>query len=56
VLQKIIDDAISQLDKGLEGASSDVQSKMLDSAIDGLSKGYMEYANDPLLPLVVESI
>jgi hypothetical protein len=25
---------------------------MLDSAIEGLSKGYMEYNNDPILPIV----
>ena len=25
---------------------------MLDSAIEGLSKGFMDYSNDPILPLV----
>lgn len=29
---------------------------MLDSAIEGLAKGKMDYANDPLLPLILESI
>lgn len=30
--------------------------KSLDSAIDGLSKGFMDYQNDPLLPLILASI
>jgi len=25
---------------------------MFESALEGLAKGYMDYANDPLLPLV----
>jgi len=29
---------------------------MLDSAIEGLSKGFMEYPNDPILPIVQSSI
>jgi hypothetical protein len=29
---------------------------MLDSAIEGLSKGKMDYASDPLLPLILASI
>ena len=29
---------------------------MLDSSIDGLSKGYMNYNNDPLMPFILKSI
>ena len=29
---------------------------MLDSSIDGLSKGYMDYNNDPLMPFILKSI
>lgn len=29
---------------------------MLDSAIIGLSKGYMDYQNDPILPIVQDYI
>ena len=33
-------------------SNPELQRKMLDSAIEGLSKGFMDYNNDPILPLV----
>jgi hypothetical protein len=29
---------------------------MLQTAIEGLSKGFMDYSSDPLLPLILENI
>ncbi|KAL4504177.1 hypothetical protein ABPG72_021015 [Tetrahymena utriculariae] len=57
LLQKLIDDATAAIDNALKGdKKAEVLSKSLDSAIDGISKGYMDYQNDPLLPLILSSI
>lgn len=56
-LQGIIQRASSEIDRQLTGSDAEkIQQQMLDSAIEGLSKGYMDYANDPILPLVQQSI
>lgn len=53
----MIDDATSAIDNALKGdKKAEVLARSLDSAIDGLSKGYMDYQNDPLLPLILSSI
>lgn len=57
LLQKLIDDALLAIDQSLKGEKkAEVLAKSLDSAIDGLSKGYMDYQNDPLLPLILASV
>lgn len=57
LLQKLIDDAMLAIDSSLKGdKKAEVLAKSLDSAIDGLSKGFMDYDNDPLLPLILSSI
>lgn len=57
LLQKLIDDALIAIDQSLKGdKKAEVLAKSLDSAIDGLSKGFMDYQNDPLLPLILASI
>ena len=55
--QGLIDEASKEIDKKLEGKDKEkIQKEMLVSAIDGLSKGYMDYAIDPVLPIVKQSI
>jgi len=56
-LQNIIVEATAEIDKALEGPQKDeIQNKMLESAINGLAKGYMDYEGDPILPLVQKVI
>lgn len=53
----LIEDAVKEIDKRLAGKEREnIEREMLVSAIDGLSKGYMDYAIDPILPIVKESI
>ena len=33
-----------------------IKSQIMNSAIEGISKGFTEFANDPLLPLIQEYI
>ena len=33
--------------------AKEIQDKMFESALEGISKGVMEYNNDPILPLVL---
>eukprot|EP01016_Furgasonia_blochmanni_P020168 TRINITY_DN224_c0_g1_i14.p3 TRINITY_DN224_c0_g1~~TRINITY_DN224_c0_g1_i14.p3 ORF type:complete len:239 (-),score=112.71 TRINITY_DN224_c0_g1_i14:360-1076(-) len=52
-IQTILDDATQEIDKQLKGPNAkEIQRRMLDSAINGLSKGFMDYQNDPILPIV----
>jgi len=53
VLQGIVDEASKEIDRQLQGPQrSEILKQMLDSAILGLSKGYMDYENDPIMPIV----
>lgn len=57
LLSKLIDDALLAIDSSLKGdKKQEVLTKSLDSAIEGISKGFMDYQNDPLLPLILSSI
>ncbi len=56
-MSEIVSDAISQIDKNMNGPGrQDIENKIFESSLDGLSKGFMDYANDPLLPLVLSSL
>jgi len=56
-IQNILDEASREVDRALADPKNEgMQRRMLDSAIEGLSKGYMDFANDPILPLVREII
>jgi hypothetical protein len=54
----VVEKAIKSLDNAMsdESVASDIESRMFDSALIGLSKGKMEYENDPILPLVLSTI
>lgn len=52
-LNSIVDDAIAEVDRALEGAEKEqIQAQMMAVAIEGLSKGYCDYQNDPIMPMV----
>jgi hypothetical protein len=56
-IQNILNEATAEVDRAMSNIKDEnLQKKMLDSAITGLSKGYMDYENDPILPLVNEVI
>jgi len=53
ILSNIIDEAVKEIDKQLEGPNqAEIKKQLFDSALEGLSKGAMDYNNDPILPLV----
>jgi len=53
ILSGIVEGANAELDRALAGQEAgDIKRAMLDSALEGLTKGYMEYNNDPVLPLI----
>lgn len=52
-----MDDAIAEVDKALVGSEKEkIQSQMMAVAIEGLSKGYCDYQNDPIMPMVRQVI
>jgi len=56
-IQNILNEAAAEIDRVMSNLKDeDLQRKMLDSAITGLSKGYMDYENDPILPLINEVV
>jgi len=53
ILSGIVEGANAELDRALAGPQSEeIKRAMFNSALEGLSKGYMEYNNDPVLPLI----
>jgi len=53
ILSSIVEGATAEIDKQLAGPNKDqIQRQIFESALQGLSKGYMDYNNDPILPLV----
>lgn len=56
-LNSIVDDAIAEVDKALVGADKEmIQEQMMAVAIEGLSKGFCDYKNDPIMPMVRQVI
>ena len=56
-INNIIDEAVSEIDKELSGPNKQkIQDQILQTAIESLAKGYCDYANDPIMPLVRKSI
>lgn len=56
-VQGMIDEASAEVDKAVNGPNKEaIQKSMLESAIKGLAKGYMDYEGDPILPLVQGAI
>lgn len=57
LLNQIINEAVKEIDSALAGPQkADIEQKIFESALEGLSKGVMEYNNDPILPLVVKVV
>jgi hypothetical protein len=53
ILHGIVEGANAELDRALAGPeATDIKRAMFNSALEGLTKGYMEYNNDPVLPLI----
>jgi hypothetical protein len=53
----LVNNALNELDESLKGPNKDrVLAESLESAIEGLSKGFMDYQRDPLLPLILERV
>jgi hypothetical protein len=52
ILSGIVEGALKEIDNQLKNNSEDIQKRMFESALEGLSKGQMNYNNDPILPLV----
>jgi len=52
ILSGIVEGALKEIDTQLKTNNDEIQKKMFESALEGLSKGYMDYSNDPILPLV----
>jgi len=53
VLQNIVDEASKEIDRQLQGPQrAEILRQMFESALTGLSKGTMEYSNDPIMPIV----
>lgn len=53
IMSGIIEGATAEIDKQLAGSNStQIKRAIFESALEGLSKGYMDYNNDPILPLV----
>lgn len=52
-INNIIDQAVDAIDKELSGPNKQkIQDQILQTAIESLAKGYCDYANDPIMPLV----
>lgn len=53
IIGGIVEGANAEIDRELSGPNAnEIKKAMFESALTGLSKGYMDYTNDPILPLV----
>jgi len=57
ILHGIVEGANAELDRALAGPNADeIKRAMFNSALQGLSKGYMDYSNDPVLPMIQDYV
>lgn len=58
LLNDVIEKALRKLDDAMKDDSTReaVENQIFQSALIGLSKGQMTYENDPLLPMILETI
>jgi len=53
IISGIVEGANAEIDRQLSGPNAkEIKKAIFDSALEGLSKGYMDYNNDPILPLI----
>jgi hypothetical protein len=53
IITGIVEGANAEIDRQLNGPNSkEIKDAIFNSALEGLSKGYMDYNNDPILPLI----
>jgi hypothetical protein len=52
----VLSDVLSSLDKAYANNKEKIERDMFELALKGLEKGEMDYANDPILPFITESI
>lgn len=52
----MLSDVVNSLDKAYEQNKDKIEKEMFELALKGLEKGEMDYAKDPILPYVTESI
>lgn len=57
LMGEIVSGAIAEIDRSMNGPKrAEIEQQIFNTALDGLSKGFCDYANDPLLPLVVQTL
>ena len=47
---------LASIDTAYNSNKQEIQSKMFDLALEGIANGRMDYAKDPIMPYIVETI
>ena len=56
IINEVMSETMSSIDKAYAENKEQIEKDMFDLALEGIAKGRMDYANDPILPYVLQTI
>ena len=56
IITSVMDETLSSIDTAYKNNKEQIESAMFDLALEGIANGRMDYAKDPILPHVLQTI
>lgn len=56
IISSVMEETLSSIDTAYANNKEQIESAMFDLALEGIANGRMDYAKDPILPHVVQTI
>jgi hypothetical protein len=53
IINNVMQETLSSIDQAYKNNKAKIESEMFELALEGLAKGKMDYAKDPILPYVL---
>ena len=56
IITSVMDETLASIDTAYSNNKQQIEAAMFDLALEGIAKGRMDYAKDPILPHVLQTI
>ena len=56
IITSVMDETLASIDTAYSNNKEQIEAAMFDLALEGIAKGRMDYAKDPILPHVLQTI
>jgi len=56
IINNVMEETLKSIDTAYQNNKEEIEARMFDLALEGIANGRMDYAKDPILPKVIETI